>query len=69
MQLDKYNIDDHNNRLLSEHKLKLDFISEECQLAARYYSKAERFPGSHSQLGAGYRRYTLRPFFGRRRTA
>jgi len=28
MQLDHYKIDDHNNRLLNEHKLKLDFIAE-----------------------------------------
>src|ERR1700730_13091755 len=28
MQLDNYKLDDHNNRLLNEHKLKLDFIAE-----------------------------------------
>src|SRR5882762_6458373 len=28
MQFDKYKIDDHNNKLLNEHKLKLDAIGE-----------------------------------------
>src|SRR5882762_7516324 len=28
MQFDKYKIDDHNNKLLNEHKLRLDFIGE-----------------------------------------
>jgi L-rhamnose isomerase/sugar isomerase len=28
MQFDKYKIDDHNNRLLNEHRLKLGFIGE-----------------------------------------